>query len=263
MKYFTKDWYHKMQKTSMYVLLKIDERCNDYSEELYNLLYEEEKNKYVSLMSFWEDFDAFCNLMNSTDDTFKDLDEESKRKKFQELRDEEFGGLSLTEVFDEKLNNGINTLKGKLSDEILNEVKDIRVLALGYASSDVYNKIEKFCKDNEKFVNEQCDKYSLYEKEAFNEDFDFLNINWHDSFVVSADVIESDFEMVIDNIVSGTKTISFKNCNIILNDGNLNDCRWLYEEVYKINDGFEVHILVCDESGLKEIILQCSEVVVE
>lgn len=41
MKYFTKDWYGNMQKTDMYLLLKVDERCNEYSDELYNLLYEE------------------------------------------------------------------------------------------------------------------------------------------------------------------------------------------------------------------------------
>ena len=39
MKYFTKEWYNKMQCTGMHILLRIDERCGKYSDELFTEIY--------------------------------------------------------------------------------------------------------------------------------------------------------------------------------------------------------------------------------
>lgn len=263
MKYFTKDWYSKMQKTNMHLLLRVDERCKKYSDELYLEFYNKEKDKYLKTMSFYEDFDEFCRLMKNVDNTFNELEEIDKKRRFLEFRDEQLEGLSLSEVFDNKIDFAINSLKEKLSTDILKDVVDIRVLALGYTSSDIYTRIEEYCIANDKFVNDQVLEYANYEKEAFVDRFDFLDETLHDSFIVNSEVKDNDFCVVIENIISGNKNIIFKNYEIVLDEGSLNETRWLYEEVYKIANGLEIHILVCGSDGLKEMIIKCSEVVVE
>ena len=263
MKYFTKDWYSKMQKTNMHLLLRVDQRCKKYSDELYLEFYNKEKDKYLKTMSFYEDFDEFCKLMSNVDKTFNELEEIDKKRKFLEFRDEQLEGLSLSETFDKKIDFAVNNLKEKLSEDILNDVADIRVLALGYTSSDIYTRIEEYCLTNEKFVNEKVLEYANYEKETFVDRFDFLDENLHDSFIVNCEVKNNDFYIVIENIISGNKKIIFKDYENILDDGSLNETRWLYEEVYKVDNCLEVHILVCGLDGLREMIIKCSEVVVE
>ena len=43
MKYMTKNWYDAIQKMNLHRLLKIDERASKFSEDLYQELYEKEK----------------------------------------------------------------------------------------------------------------------------------------------------------------------------------------------------------------------------
>ena len=263
MKYFTKDWYSRMQKTNLHILLRVDERCRNYNDELYLEFYNKEKDKYLKTMSFYEDFEEFCKLMKNVDPTFNELEEIDKKRKFLEFRDEQLEGLSLSETFDKKIEFAINNLKEKLSEDILKDVVDIRILALGYTTSDIYTRIESFCEENDKFVNEQILEYANYEKEAFVDRFDFLDENLHDSFIINSEVKDNNFYVIIENIISGNKNIIFKDYEIILDEGSLNETRWLYDEIYKIDNGLEIHILVCGSDGLKEIIIKCSEVIFE
>lgn len=55
----------------------------------------------------------------------------------------------------------LKKLKQKLPKYILDEVSDIRVLALGYVSKNIYNKIKQYCEDNERYVIKMMNDYDI------------------------------------------------------------------------------------------------------
>lgn len=261
MKYFTKEWHNKMQCTGMHILLRIDERCGKYSDELFTEIYNKERNQYLKIMSFCEDFNEFSNLMVSVDKNFSSLDLAEQQKRFDAFREEELGGLSLNDKFAEKLELAIQGLKEKLDKDFLTEVSDIRVLALGYASEDIYKKLEDLSNENEKFVNSKVKEYADYLRENMNEGLAILDEDLHDSFITKIEKKDNDLCMSLDSIGSSNKMIIFKDYEIILDEG-IDDGYWLYNEVYRTNSGLEIHILASTDK-LKEMIIRCSEAIVK
>ena len=262
MKYFTKDWYNRMQSTGMHMLIRIDERCNEFSEKLFSELYTKEKEQYLKIMSFCDDFNEFCKIMKNVDDNFINLDEEEKNARFLEFRQEELGGKSLSDKFDEKINYSLVGIKEKLNSDLLNEVADIRLLALGYASKEIYKQIEKISNENEKFVNEKVKEYADYLKDNFSEGHAFLDEYFHDGYIVSTEVSGSDFVINFESENHELKKLIFKDYEIIVDEGIIgND--WLYHEIYRSNDGgLEISILT-GFNDLKEFAIRCSEVIVQ
>ena len=109
--------------------------------------------------------------------------EEDIQREFKKINEEFLNGMSLEESFDYSQNYMIEDLK-KLPLNILNEVKDIRVLALNYTSSKVYKMIKEYCKANEKFVEAKLRESVKAEEEQFkNKSIGFLEESFHDSFI--------------------------------------------------------------------------------
>ncbi|MCS1384908.1 DUF4085 domain-containing protein, partial [Lysinibacillus sphaericus] len=57
---------------------------------------------------------------------------------------------------------------------------------------------------------------------------------------------DKSLKLLLDNKVSDTNIdeVIFENINIIKQDDLLEDSWWLYEEIYKVNDKYEFHILL-------------------
>ena len=51
MKYLTKDWYNKMQASDLHILLKVDERAEEFSEEFFKEIYEIKQKQYIKEQS--------------------------------------------------------------------------------------------------------------------------------------------------------------------------------------------------------------------
>lgn len=261
MKYFTKEWYNRMQSTGMHMLLRIDERCSKYSDELFAEFYNKERNQYLKIMSFCEDFNEFSNLMISIDKNFSNLDIEVQKRRFEEFKEEELGGLTLSDKFDEKIKLAMQGLKEKLDKEFFKDVADVRVLALGYTSEEVYRKLETLSNVNEKFVNGKVKEYAEYLRENMNEKLDILDENLHDSFITNIEINDNDLYMSLDSVGTSNKIVIFKDYEVVLDEG-LADGYWLYNEVYRINSGLEIHILASTDE-LKEMIIRCSEAIIK
>ena len=66
--------------------------------------------------------------------------------------------------------------------------------------------------------------------------------------------------MTIENYEDNLIKIIFENAKIIeYEDIDFKNCFWLYEEVYKNNNMYEVHLMV-DSNGLKYLTLECKEI---
>jgi len=55
--------------------------------------------------------------------------------------------------------------------------------------------------------------------------------------------------------------VNFENFNIIKQDDLLEDTWWLYEEVYRVNDTYEFHVLLQNnKTGLMDFIISSDQV---
>ena len=242
MKYLTKEWYKKMQASSLHLLLKIDKRAEEYSEELYKEIYEIEKQKYIKEQSRVND------LLFKITTNFK-----KNNKK-----------LNYIEKFNNIQKLTIEDLKKKLPHNIINEIKDIRVLALNYSSKKVYDLIKDYSKENEKYVDDKFKEYIKLEKASFKEELnDFFDNSYHDCYIKK---VKNSGKNISINFITGglteKDTLILENGRIIL-DENIEECTWLYEEVYKIDNKYELHILAKKGEDLKEMIIECDNIEVK
>jgi len=262
MKYFTKEWYNKMQCTSLHLLLKVSKKAENFSEEFYKKLYDNAKKRYIKQNSYLLDYEKFKKVQFEILDDGEQLTEEEIQEEFKRRNEETFNGKSIEEVFLVRQNHRIEDLKSKLPTNILDKVKDIRVLALDYVSLDVYKLIKEYSEYNKKFVHEKIQEYSkLEEKEFKNVSLDFLKESFHDCFIENITKDEKNLIINLDNEYGFTdkSIITFTNYSILLNE-NIENSWWLYNEIYKNNNKYEIHILVSRECGLKELIIECDDI---
>lgn len=221
MKYMTKDWYNNMQK-QYFAELEIDDNANIFSEEYFKNLYEQKRIEY------------YLNGPGIKPDEF--------------------------EFF---FNHNIEYAKKCLPSLILSEVKDIRVLALGHVTKKVYDLVLKYQVELRKDID---DAYENYKKEIKNQfqktKLKFLKEDFHDCIIVNFDNNKNDCILQLDNTDTYTliTKIIFKNFQVIKQDYELKNNRWMYNEIYKINHEYEIHILLNCKDGLNDFIIKCSDV---
>lgn len=83
-------------------------------------------------------------------------------------------------------------------------------------------------------------------------------MNFHDCIVEKLILQESSLEIYLDNSGGFTDVnkVRFDNCDIIKQEGAMEEAWWLYDEIYPIKNGYEVHVLLENEQrSLIEFIL--------
>ena len=162
------------------------------------------------------------------------------------------------------LENKINELKKKLPIDILSDIKDIRILALNYTTRDIYNRIKLYSEKMQEYVEKMCRDYQKIEEELFKDNKpEFIIENFHDCDI---EIINNDLILKLNNIggFTNVNTVTFKNFETIKQEGNLGNYWWLYNELYKNGNKYEVHILLCDENhNLKDLILICDNIILK
>jgi hypothetical protein len=279
MKYLTKEWYETMQKTSFNLLLKVSKKAETYSEAYFNELYKREEKKWLKYreeVSKLKLEDIYPEKFEAEYDDGISMDpsayEEAKRDYF-EMREQVRLDLENAPPFDpdqekedfrQAFRYGVKHLEENLPDHILQKVADVRVLALNRASADVKKIITAYCKANEKIVESTLKAYEAEYGRTFKDaEPDFAEgFDFHDCKVVSCRKKGKDLVITIDNS-GGFTTISqiiFRNCSILLQDKRLHGAWWLYDEVYRKNDRYEVHILLQSHKELVDFIVNVTDV---
>ena len=116
MRYFTKEWYTDSLVAQMCFQLRKTDRAGTFSEKYFEKLYALEKKMYLKHLKRAAKFE---------------------RRKF----DVEAAGAE----FDSNYEDNLAFVNANMPSEILDEVKDVRVLALGSATYDVAAQITRFC----------------------------------------------------------------------------------------------------------------------
>ncbi|WP_373844651.1 DUF4085 family protein [Clostridium sp.] len=231
MNYFTKKWYELCQKISIHFSLKEVKESESFSEEYFHQLYKQELMEWLSLQEKIVSYKAELEITKGSCISYEPLDREKLSEQFYE-------GFIYRQEY----------VKTALPEEILKEIADIRVCALGKASYQVIQAVTLFCEDNEKSVNRTLEEYQKYYKKA-SKSFDrniVENINFHDCSIIDVKQTEQYLSILFDNSGGFTDIdeVQFENYEIIKQDALLQNSRWLYDEIYKINDKYELHVLL-------------------
>jgi len=231
MKYFTKEWYELCQKVSAHLLLEEDPEAEKFSEEYFSKLYNQRLQEWL------------------------DLHEE-----VAEISGEPFNPEKETQVFQKAFLLNQERAKEILPEEILYQIADLRVFVLNKASQHVKRAVTEFCENNYKQMDKTIQDYRAYIKEAsksFPEDL-IKNISFHDSVISAIKKTDRDFSIIFDNSegFSDINQVTFKDCEILKQESSLIKSWWLYEELYKTGNRYELHVLLIKENNeLEELIL--------
>lgn len=272
MLYFTKEWYELSQKTSAHLLLKEDQEAGNFSEEYFNRLYNQKLEEWLSLqkeaasLSF-ESFYPQEMSLEFFDGNMSEAEIAAMKASYESNRKIAKGNYDKRELFNIEKESQIyhgaflhnqEYYKEILPEEIISQIADIRVFVLGKASRQVKNAVTQFCEENRKLVERASKQYQEYYKEALKSfDKNITNINFHDCKIINLKT-EQSLNILFDNSGGFTriKQVQFKNYEIIKQDSALEKSWWLYNEIYRLNDKYELHVLLRNENlELKELII--------
>ena len=279
MKYFTKEWYELCQRTGYHFELRADKRAESFSEDFFKKSYAKAEAEHLAFE------EAMCNV--SFEDIYPevfdyaDLDVEdytseelaSLEAEYYEMRDavkesfeantREYDAASAKRTFCSIWKDKIELLEKGLPGEILDRVADIRVLALDIASAEVKRAITQFCKKNERTMKKTMSDYQKYYKKAFadGEPPFAEELNLHDCVVTSCHKSGRDIVVMVDNsggFTNATKVI-FRKAEVLCRECPLRGAWWLYNELYKTDDGYELHAMV-QKKELVYFTVKCADI---
>lgn len=142
MKYFTKEWYNDSLVADMCFQLRQTEKAFEYSDKFYEKLYAVEEKAYIRYRK-------------------RELKALKQSMTVEEIKKE----------FCKNTESNLEFVKSNLPDEILSEIADVRILALGSVTSDMHVKITKYCGR----LNSKCQSAERRYEEESDEAFERID----------------------------------------------------------------------------------------
>lgn len=285
MRYLTKEWYNLCQRTGLHFGMEVYNRTETYDEALYLQLYKAHEESFIKMQHESYDYDPRFLLQKdsfefvpfnkfvtgeeiSEEDRFiyhippqekehikKKIAEYDARPPFNEDKcREEF--RCLQEIVQKDMID-------KLPKEILQQIADIRVFALGYCTKDILDQLESVSKENEREMNrvlnecvkaQQAEQISHSIRGKFNfHDCEVTELTLNDNIIIRFDT-RGGF--------TNYNTITFIDSKIIKQDDHILGSTWIYEELYRIENGYEAHMLFWGEE-MPELIIRCKDILIE
>lgn len=289
MKYFTKEYQNSMGKTNIHLLMRATKKAENFDQQYYEDLYEKELKNFLEEQkeicemdeedlfdeSDWDEIsvmDEKGNMVNVKEFMSEEEVEELRQSILEDEKEasenfeiEEYDEEKLTKQFKEGHLDTIEYLKRNLPKDILDDVADIRVLALDRATRKIKKRIEKYCKENEKIVEQIDKKYYQYFKTIENKIPANIieNYEFHDCEILSIEKVGDDIIFNLDNSGGFTdiNKIIYTNGEFLENNWQ-EDSYWIYDEIYLTDEGYEFHIGISsnNEYGYDYITLTASDV---
>lgn len=288
MRYFTKELYLMEQgRNIFYRDLKVTKQAETFSEEYFQRLYNKEMKRLIAL--------SRARSLMTADDMYpldsppkpmiyrpdlgltdarpymKPEEYEAERTKLEKrwreshdnyVPDPDYSEIQYQDGF-KVFFEGRLRLMPKLYPEIIDDVADIRVLALGRVSKTNYHKL----KDNDDRIEKALKKADRDYAKAFSAmknkipDDILRNYNFHDCIALSADFDGKDFVIEFDNSGGFTKYAKVKYINAeIIEDEGIVGCSWLYDEFIENNGTTEYHAMLCGRDGLRYLTIKADGV---
>lgn len=227
MKYFTKEWIEMLQHTHFHLSLIEDKRAENFSEAYFNELYNESLKESAALLRDASDLLA-------TEKPCMDVVPYNKEKYLA--------------VFAQDFERQIQQFEECIPDYILNQIADIRVFVLKHATKEVISAIAKHCEEMKNVAHNMGCNYCNEFKEIFSdtEKKKVQKIAFHDCEITEVENHDNILTIHFDHEdgFSGIDAVKLFNINIIEKEVDLRGAIWLYEEIYKCDWGYELHVLL-------------------
>lgn len=284
--FYTKQWYDLMPYLDYLSSLKCIED-KEYSDkeidDLYlremNIFINEEKDNYNEppfnfLEILGEDFD--CEDIVRINEETDEIIYPSSKEEAREWANEDYQKAIIE--FENRPEFNENEAKQLFNDiylEVLNKEEnfypqfvydnvDKRLLALNLIPQNIYKKLVEIEKENQKLFDEINEKANIeLNKQNINEELKEKFSGLHDSVITELSFKDGNIQMNIETIYQENIKCEFKNALFIENEVNNIDkdlCIWLYHELYRINDKYQIHILADIENERKYITIECTEI---
>ena len=257
MKLLTKAWYQTMQDSGMGVMLQVDERAAECSEELFQAVWEEK---------LAEDLELRREMCAEFEEVF---DEAQERQSFAEQHRWE-----------------MEYYRTRMPESILNQVADLRVLALGYCTEAVFRALKEYRAWCETWTEKTMDEaWKMRCSQGLESAFTGEH-SLHDSVVLSLqregedlrmeferedpmerlrDIRENDPELLEEMgeepfLFPEIRAICFRDAEILKQEKSVEKAFWLYDEIWRTEEGgFEIHALLWKDNGVFELTIRCRD----
>lgn len=301
MNYLTKEWYKLCSQTDLHFDFTVLEDAELRDPSTYERLLQAKLDTYLAQQEELHNTDprdtghsAFSFLMepllsmgghnNSSGEVspedYQVIEPSAEERKVQEgaiKAFEERGPFNpalAREEFLEIIANKQNTLREDYPAEILEQVADAKIFALGYCNSKIYEALQKASEENQNKVDLTLHALQDAQEQQTIPEPILEHFGSHDSVVTTAkfepgdehSAPSHDFVITLDPTAgfSPITTYRFKNAKIIKMDGPLEGAWWLYDELYSREGGvLEVHVLLAKDADLLDLILECSDIAFE
>jgi len=195
-----------------------------------------------------------------------------------------FDPKQTVEIFEAAYNGGLKHGYMRFPEWVKDEV-DIRLIALGFLPKSVFDRL----KTEEKQNKAEFDKINRNARKALEKESKKIperilsEFVFHDGTVLSLEKNGADWVMTIneDFVPFEGETpytrVTFTNGRIAERDENLtfevrtfeidgqqygSQCSWLYEELYKTENGYEAHMLLADKE-LCYLTIACDDIIID
>jgi hypothetical protein len=246
---------------SLHSILNISERAETFSEEYFRELYDKDEAQ-------WVEQEAAAHKINDVEQLFPEdpiritnyirlnpkhyekykIDYYENRENYIKSKNEPFNPEHEKVKYKTRFEGCLSDLKSKLPEYILKKVADIRVLTLHYVSEEVMTEIRQYCENNETWTTQRRDEYLKEYKKTFGDNPPtFIHyFGFHDCKILSCYKQGNNLVIEKDNSVWNIQIdkVIFKNCTVIEQEGSLIGARWINNEIYRAERGYEIHVLL-------------------
>ena len=273
MRCFTEEWYQVAQFMDFYENLEESEQAAVFSEAYFQELYASREADMLEMQKLLPGmtFEGMCGI---SEEMFSELEDaatqyQQVKEAFERMKKNRgpFDEAKEKENFTAFFQGQIRILQENLPPEILNEVADIRVLALGAATAPVIEEITMFCEACRDAVYEIEEKYSRYWDKFLKTHPDSFvqNFSLQDSVILNLEQAEDQIVLHMDCALSTTKcsAIHLHHAKLVTCEELPERAEWLMDELYEENGSYELHILMAqheDESALRELTIQAEQI---
>lgn len=286
MKYLTKEWYELCQKTGLHFGMRVHKGAARYDEALYLQLYKRKEKEFVRMQRAIYDVDprfmleqdgctliplnkfSKGELINEEDKVIYHMQHEEKER-IQKLIKEYDARLPFDEKKCREEFSAIQeTVKKEIIDslphELYQQIADLRVFSLGYCTKKILSQLKGLSKDNGKKMERVLNEYSKAQQEENIPQIIRERFGFHDCTVIEFTVGKDDIVIRLDTSGGFTNfnMITFSTSEIIKQEGHILGSTWLYDELYRMENGYEAHILLVGEE-IAELIIRCNDITIE
>ncbi|NLC34182.1 MAG: DUF4085 family protein [Erysipelothrix sp.] len=276
MRYLTKEWYQL--SADLHLGYSVSSVYRVFDEALFQKLYKRGERDYIELEQEIYNTDPRYMLedeANTEQAVERLMNEEGLAREdihVIEMSDEERAEImQLIEAFDkrlpfdaevykdlfkQRLDINIKQLEKDLPKEVYNDIADIRLFALGYCSKEVYKQLKKISMINDKESKKILKQYHEIQSQQDIPEEIRDKFGFHDSIVTEVIQEQNNITLRLDNKggFSDVESVTFIDATLIKQDDNLEGKHWIYNELYKNEEGYEVHVLLAGETMLDYII---------